>query len=136
VRLAAAMDLEVHVAHVEDPDAPDGGLATRARYADAVHHEYPAQLDEVVRGGLPGCAPEECRRITDVALCRGDVAAELSALIERTRPGVLVAGWHGRLRPGRARVLGHLVREITCPVLLVKPAVRAPFRLDVGEALE
>jgi nucleotide-binding universal stress UspA family protein len=134
VRLANALALEVHVAHVADTD--DESLAARARYADALHHEFPRQLEELVRRALTHCAPEECRPIAEIALCHGDVAAELRLLIERRRVSVLVVGWHGRFTEGRARVLKRRLQAITIPVLLVKPPARRPFRLKVGEALE
>jgi nucleotide-binding universal stress UspA family protein len=136
VRLANALDLAVHVAHVTDADSGDEGLAARARYADAFHHEYPRQLEEFVTRALPHCGPAESRCIADVALCHGDVAAELLGLIERKRVSVLVTGWHGRLSPGHARVLKRLIQVITSPVLLVKRTLRTPFRLKVGEEIE
>jgi hypothetical protein len=37
---------------------------------------------------------------------------------------------------GHAAVLKHLVQVVTCPLLLVKPAARMPFRLKVGEEIE
>jgi nucleotide-binding universal stress UspA family protein len=134
VRLAGTLDLEVHVAHVAA--AGDETLEGRTRYADALHHEYPRQLEEFVGRALPRCTPEECRRITDVALCRGEVAAELRALIERRQASVLVVGWHGRFMAGHARVLKELIGVITLPVLLVKAAASAPVRLHVGESIE
>jgi nucleotide-binding universal stress UspA family protein len=137
VRLANALDLEVHVAHVAERDPGDEGLAARARYADALHHEYPQQLEEVVRRALPQCSPEECRRLVDIALCRGEVADELLGLVERKRISVLVVGWHGRFLTGRARVLKRLIEAIAIPVLLVRePAAPTPFRLVVGEDME
>jgi nucleotide-binding universal stress UspA family protein len=136
VRVASALDLEVQVAHVTDSAPGDESLAARARYADALHHEYPRQLEEFVRRALPWCAPDECRRITEVALCRGDVAAELRALIERTGASALAVGWRGRFMAGHARVLKELIDAISPPVLLVKAAAGAPVRLNVGEALE
>lgn len=136
VRLAGTLDLEVHVAHVADAAAGDESLEARARYADALHHEYPRQLEEFVGRALPRCTPEECRRITDVALCRGEVAAELRALIERSQASALVVGWHGRFMAGHARVLKELIDVISRPVLLVKAAATAPVRLHVGEAIE
>jgi hypothetical protein len=33
-------------------------------------------------------------------------------------------------------VLKHLIQVVTCPVLLVKPVPRAPFKLKVGEEIE
>jgi nucleotide-binding universal stress UspA family protein len=136
IRLADALDLAVHVAHVADADAGGQGLAVRARYADALHHEYRRQLEEFVSRPLPHCTPGECRRVEDVALCHGDVAAELLALIERRRPSVLVVGWHGRLMAGHARVLRRLIQRITSPLLLVRAAARMPFRLKVGTEIE
>jgi nucleotide-binding universal stress UspA family protein len=136
VRLANALGLKVHVAHVADSEEGEAGLAAAARYADAPHHEYPHRLEELVRRALPQRTPEECRCIAAVALCRGDVPAELRALIGRERVSLLVVGWHGRFMAGHARVLKRLIRVITCPVLLVKPAARMPFRLKVGEEIE
>lgn len=136
VRLAQTLDLEVHVAHVANADTGDAGLAARARYADALHHEYPSQLEEFVRRALPHCAPEECARVKDIALCRGDVAAELLAMIADRRVSLVVVGWHGRFIRGHARVLKQLIRTVTIPGLLVKAEARMPFRLKVGEAIE
>jgi beta-phosphoglucomutase-like phosphatase (HAD superfamily) len=48
---------------------------------------------------------------------------------------LLVIGWHGRFMAGHAAVLKHLVQVVTCPLLLVKPATRVPFRLKVGEEI-
>lgn len=136
VRLAEALDLGVHVAHVIQPDDGKEGLAARARYADALHHEYPGQLDEVVSRALPHCPPEARCRVEEVALCHGDVGTELLELIERTRVSLLVIGWHGRFTSGHAPVLKRLIEAVTCPLLLVKPAAPMPFRLKVGEEIE
>jgi hypothetical protein len=136
VRLADALDLEVHVAHVAESEAGDEGLAARARYADALHHEYPGQLEELVSRALPRCGPEARRRIEDIALGQGDAAAEQLALIERKRVSALVVGWQGRFMTCRARVLKQLIQAIASPVLLVKPEPRTPLRLKVGRRSE
>lgn len=136
VRLAAALDLDVHVAHVTDGDTDDQSLAAQARYADALHHEYPSQLEQFVRRALPRCPPEECGRIKNLSLLHGDVAAELLKLMADRRISLLAAGWHGRFMTGRARVLKRLFQVITTPVLLVKPEAPSPFRLKVGAEIE
>jgi nucleotide-binding universal stress UspA family protein len=136
VRLANALDLEVHVAHVADSDAGNESLSAKARYADALHHEYPCQLEEFVRRALPQCTLQECRCMVDLALCHGDVVTELLKLIERKRISVIVVGWHGRFLTGRARVLTELIQAIANPVLLVKPEHRTTIRLKVGEEIE
>jgi nucleotide-binding universal stress UspA family protein len=136
VRLANALDLEVHIAHVADSDAGEAGLSARARYADALHHEYPCQLEEFVRRALPHCAPEECQRIVDIALCRGDIATELLKLIERKRINLITVAWHGHLLTGRARVLTQLIQAIATPILLVQRKRRTTLTLRVGEEIE
>jgi nucleotide-binding universal stress UspA family protein len=136
VRVADTLGLEVHVAHVAGEDAGHCGLEATARYADALHHEYPNRLDELVSRSAPGSTRDERRRIKDVALGRGDIAAELLGLAERKRVSALVAGWHGRLSSGHARVLKRLIHRIESPVLLVRAAARVPFRLAVGAEIE
>lgn len=136
VRLATALGLEVHVAHVTDPEAAGRGLAATARYADELHHEYPGRLAELVSRALPQFTHEECGCIAEVALSRGDVPAELLGLLEAKQISLLAIGWHGRFVAGRAPVLRRLLEVVTCPVLLVKPARRAPFKLKVGDDLE
>lgn len=132
VSLANALALKLHVVHVLQLATAEGGLASVARYADAVHHEYPQRLAELVRRTLPHFAPEECHCIENVALARGDVTTELLEQIEKRHIGLVVVGWHGRFMTGRAAVLKALLASMTCPMLLVKPAHAAPFRLKVG----
>jgi nucleotide-binding universal stress UspA family protein len=136
LRLAGALDLEVQVAHVTDDEGRDDALAARARYADALHYEYPGQLEGLVERALAQCGPEARGRIRDVALCRGDVARELQKLIEERRVSLLAVGWHGRFMTGRARVLKQLIQTIASPVLLVRPEPRMLFRLKVGEEMD
>jgi nucleotide-binding universal stress UspA family protein len=136
VRLASALHLDVHVAHVVDRDTGQSGLSARVRYADAFHHEYPGQLDEMVRHAVPRCTLEERRCIVDVDLCRGNVAEELLALIDRKRISLVVLGWHGLFLAGRARVLSPLIQATASPILLVKYERRPGLKLKVGEELE
>lgn len=136
VRLATALDLTVHVAHVADARAGNDTLATQARYADALHHEYRNRLEELVARAVPTLTRDECRRIRSAALGSGDVAGELLRRMELDRISVLVASWHGHLATGRARVLKQLLSAVQVPVLLARCAHPARFRLDVGEAFE
>jgi Universal stress protein family len=136
VRLAHALNIEVHVAHVADRGESHDGLSARARYADAIHHEYPSQFAELVSRVVPECAPEECRHICDIALCHGDVVDELRTLIERKQISLIVAGWHGKLMSGRACALTQLIQTVSIPILLVKPGRRTGLKLKVGEELE
>lgn len=130
LHLAHALDLPVAIAHVVDAQAGEAG----GRYADELHHEFAQSLNELVARACPLCSVEERSRIEAFHLARGDIAGELEGLIDRTRASVLVVGWHGDFMVGHAQVLKTLMRRIRCPVLLVKPVPREPFRLKVGEA--
>ncbi|HEX5420224.1 MAG TPA: universal stress protein [Gammaproteobacteria bacterium] len=134
VRLANALGLRVLVAHVVG--AEDEGLAATVRYADAPHHEYPNRLEELVSRLLPECTPEECACIEDVLLCRGDPGELLFKLAGERQVSVLVMGWHARFARGHSNVVKQVLTALDCPVLLVKAAPPAPFKLSVGEEIE
>jgi len=136
VRLATAIDLTVHVAHVAEARVEDETLAAQARYSDALHHEYRDRLDELVARAIPALTRDDCRRIRSAALGSGDIASELLKRIEIDRISVLVVGWHGQFATGRARILKQLIPVVPIPVLLVRSMARPQFRLEVGESLE
>lgn len=137
VRLAGPLDLAVHVAHVAAAEpAEHEGLSERTRYSDELHHEYAAQLDELVARAVPALGPDECCRIQGLALGRGEVAGELVRLVERDRISALVVGWHGQFATGRAEVLKQLLLTVDTPVLLVQSGAPSPFRLNVGEEID
>jgi nucleotide-binding universal stress UspA family protein len=135
LRLAHALDLSVTIAHVADSAGAGGGGETGSGPYDEAHHEYAQMLDEFVSRACALCSAEERRHITGFHLCRGEVAQELSHLIEHERLSLLVVGWHGQFMSGHAEVLKTLIWQARCAVLLVKPQPRDGFRLKVGEAL-
>lgn len=132
VALAHDLALDVRMAHVLDDPESKTGLEAAVPYADAPYHEYREQLAGIVRRTLSGASPELCRRISDVALLRGDVAAALLQEAERNDISVIAIGWHGTLLGGRARLVKHLLSAATCPILLVKIMQPWPFILKVG----
>lgn len=139
VELANDLDLSVRVAHVIDPeqgDTVDGSLLAAARYADAPHHELPEALEEMISRALPQFPSEDRRCIRQVSLCHGDIAAELLELAAQPDVSAVVVGWNGRFARGHAAVLKRLIEELDCPLLLVRPRPRMPFRLKVGEELD
>lgn len=133
VRLASALDLCVDVVHVADPDPRDDPLAPRLRYADALHHEYSARLEEIVTRALSSVPPEEARRVREFALRRGATVGALLETVEGRCATVIAVGWHGRFVVGRARILKGLLPAVRCPVLLVKARAPRASRLNVGE---
>lgn len=135
LRLAQALDLAVTIAHVADGVGSGGGGKAGPGHYDEAHHEFPQMLNEFVARSCALCSAEERRRISGFHLCQGDVAQELSHIIDMTRVSLLVVGWHGQFMSGHAQVLKTLIWQARCAVLLVKPRLQDVFRLRVGEAL-
>ena len=69
-------------------------------------------------------------------LCHGEVAQQILDLIDRRRASLLALSWHGSFATGHAKLVKRLLGTLACPALLVKPLLRAPFVLRVGEARE
>lgn len=137
VQLANALEMKIRIAHVLGAGDEDTGLMAEVRYADAPHHEYPSRLQQLISRLLPQCSPAECECIEDVTLLRGDAAEELLKLLEQLDIGLFVAGWHGHFVSGHAELIKRLLREVSCPILMVKAAAPAqPFSLKVGEEME
>lgn len=86
VRLAAAVDLVVRVAHVAQTRAEDEALAAQARYSDSLHHEYRGRLEELVARATLTLTRADCHRIRSTALSSGDVSRELIRRLELDRP--------------------------------------------------
>jgi nucleotide-binding universal stress UspA family protein len=135
VIISNLLELELHVVHVMGDVRRERDLATSAHYADAPHHEYPQQFTELMRQPLAHFTAQACRCIRHAALARGNVGAELCSQIEQQEIDVILIGWHGRFMAGHADVVKLLLREVHCPMLLVKPARRAAFKLKVGDQI-
>ncbi len=129
LQLAHRLELNVAIAHVAGPAGP-------GRYVDQAHHEFVQMLDQLVVSACPTCSAEERARIEAFHLAQGDVGDELIRLVEEKGIGLLVLGWHGQFMIGHAHVLKRLMGQVRCPIVLVKPTPRPPFRLKVGEAFE
>lgn len=136
VRIANHLALELHVLHVMVDVRQEAGLASAAHYADSVHHEYSQRFTELIRRPLTQCTVEECRCIRYASLARGNVVDELRSHIEQQHMDLIFISWHGRFMTGHADVLKTLLKQIHCPILLIKPAPHAPLRLKVGKDIE
>lgn len=134
LRLAHALDLSVDIAHV-CAGGETGGAQPNKAYADVSHHDLAERLNEMIAAACPLCSAEERRHIGSFHLARGDVAPELLHLIDERQASALVLGWHGRFMAGHAQALKSMLRQVRCPLLLVRPGRKPAFRLKVGEAL-
>jgi len=130
-QLAAALDVKITVVHAEGAAGAAGAMSLDT-YADAVHHEYPYRIQEMIERGLTACTPEECYCVDHVILRSGDPAVVLNEQVVRHAHSVLALGWHGVLGAGRALVLKRLLQEAKYALLLVRKAEGSSARLKVG----
>lgn len=134
-RLATALGLQVTVVHSEN------NLAAAVRhplgsYADALAHEYPPRLNQMVERGLAGSAAGESQCVHEILLRKGNAASVLLEQVARHGASVLALGWHGALGGGRALVLKRLLDDAECALLLVRGAEQAGARLKVGSEID
>lgn len=134
-QLAAPLQLKVTVLHAGD--GPDGSAAAPlGAYADAVHHEYPHRLREMLDRGLGSCTDEEARHVESAMLHCGDPAMVLLQQVELAGSSMLALGWHGAFGAGRALVFKRLLELASCPLLLMRQVEQSSVHLKVGVELE
>jgi hypothetical protein len=87
------------------------------RYIDQPQHEWPAWAQEFLD------------RLCAVGRARGEIAIRLAvaqgeagaAIVEFGRQSdLIVLGWRGALEPDRAWTLRHVIRDTTCPVIVLR----------------
>jgi nucleotide-binding universal stress UspA family protein len=133
-RLAAALRLRVTVVHSEN--GPAARRPPLGRYADALAHEYPQRLNQMVERGLAGCAACEAECIHEVLLRRGDAAKVVLEQVARQHSNVVALGWHGAFGGDRAPVLKSLLDEAECALLLARGAEQVHATLKVGAEID
>jgi hypothetical protein len=137
--LAERAGAEVVVLHVAAPDAErpvERGTLLSPRYVDQPQHEWPAWsrefLDRVC--GLAGAArPARLR----VALVEGDPGAATVDFARADATDLITVAWRGELAPERARAMRRVIRDVGCPVMVLRvpaPATPAPAMGATGDS--
>jgi hypothetical protein len=124
----------VTVVHSEN--GPAARRPPLGRYADALAHEYPQRLNQMVERGLAGCAACEAECIHEVLLRRGDAAKVVLEQVARQHSNVVALGWHGAFGGDRAPVLKSLLDEAECALLLARGAEQVHATLKVGAEID
>lgn len=106
IALAAAVDLELVVVHVDDED-------TIPSFCDQVQYETEAYAKEFLARYAPG-AP-----ISRLILRVGVPADEVLATVDDIGPHLLAVGWRQHDDPSRGSVAREIVNRSSVPVLLV-----------------
>jgi nucleotide-binding universal stress UspA family protein len=118
--LASKAAAELIVLHVATPGGErpaEHGTLVSPRYLDQPHHEWPAWAQEFldrVRAVGGAKAGIEIR----LAIAKGEAGA---AIVDFARQcDLIVLGWRGALEPDRALTMQHVIRDTTCPVIVLR----------------
>lgn len=118
VNAAGAHLFLLHVATPGGEHRRESGVLTAPRYVDQAQHEWPAWTEEFLVRFLRGC-PVDPSAIT-MKLARGDAAAAVLGFASEHDVDLIVLTWYGGLDERRAAVFKRVLREASCPVLVLR----------------
>ena len=114
---AAAELIVLHVATPGPEAAAEPGTLVSPRYVDQPQHEWPAWTKEfLARLCAVGCAREGTEMRLTVA--QGEAGAAIVDLAQQS--DLIVLGWRGALEPGRARTMQRVIRDTSCPMIVLR----------------
>jgi nucleotide-binding universal stress UspA family protein len=124
--LARRADAELLVLHVVGARAAppaEPGAITAPRYEDQAHHEWPTWAHEFLQRACYVNPPEEMRGLR-LALAAGDPAAEIIRSARDNQADLIVLAWRGDLGGNHTLVAKNVIREMPCPLLILRASQR------------
>lgn len=136
LRLASRIKIPVDLVHVTCGgegycSCCDGALMEAI--SDEFYHEYAHRMDKILAEGCPFSTFEERKWVRELCACSGDVSEQVARIVAKSPKSALVLEWNGALVEGRAQTLREIFERAHCPVLLVRTAAAAGFRLKVAK---
>ena len=120
MELAQRSGAELNVLHIPTSDAPtEPGAVSAPQYLDQPQHEWPLWEREFLERTL-GLSKRPPSLRTRPVLRRGAPGAEILRFARECEGDLIVLAWHGRLEPGRARIMRQILREAPCPILALR----------------
>jgi nucleotide-binding universal stress UspA family protein len=108
--------LRVAGANVGQPTEP-GSLAT-PRYVDHPQYEWEAWGKEFLER-ICGIGADPRETGIRLMMVEGDPATEILRVAQEQSVDMIILPWHGALGSGRARMVKAVLRDATCPVMLL-----------------
>jgi nucleotide-binding universal stress UspA family protein len=122
-RRADAELLVLHVAGARTAPPVEPGAITPPQYEDQAHHEWPTWAHEFLQRACYVNPAEEVRGLR-LALTVGDPAAEIVHSARDNRADLIVLGWRGDLGGNHTLVAQNVIREMPCPLLILRASQR------------
>jgi len=120
--LAFRANAELLVLHVAEPRArgpTEPGTFITPRYVDQPQHEWSSWASEFLERLVAlGHCPATVR--LRLLLCTGDPGAETVRAMKEHDCDLVVLGWRGRMAPERAVTMQTVIREGSCPMLVLR----------------
>ena len=118
LELGAALDV-LYIATLGDgrPAQPDAVIG--ARYVDQSHHEWRTWSGEMQQRLLFECAGVSPSLEVSVFVQAGEPGREIVRFAQEHRDDAIVLVRQSKLEAGRAETLRHVLREASCPLLVV-----------------
>jgi nucleotide-binding universal stress UspA family protein len=119
-RSGAELDI-LHVATADTGRSVEPGTLTAPRYLDQPQHEWPVWTREFLDRlrHLCHCPPTVQTRLF---LRTGEPGAEIVRFARERESDLIVVAWRGHLEGQRAATLRAVVRDATCPALVLRMA--------------
>jgi hypothetical protein len=108
--------LQVAAGGVRIPE--ERGAVTPPLYLDQPQHEWPTWVSEFI--GRLACVCPLAGLRTRLRLGRGDPAPEILRVAREVSANPIVLAWKGDWTPERAVTLKAVVREVSCPTMVVR----------------
>jgi nucleotide-binding universal stress UspA family protein len=118
-RLKASIDVLYVASEIGSGREHESGQMTAPEYIDQPQHEWPQWASEFLERFCVQCAgcPEDMP--LELYLKHGDIAAQIVEFALEKEHDAIILARRSNLEPGRARVLRAVLRQTSCPVLLV-----------------
>src|SRR5262249_15233347 len=118
VNASGAHMIVLHVATPEGEHRKGCGALTAPRYVDQAHHEWPAWMHEFLLrfARACGCAPGTMTR----RMWKGEAASAVGGFVTEQDIDRICLAWYGGLDENGADVRKRVLREATCPVVIVQ----------------
>ena len=116
----AGADLVVlHVATPSDDRPNESGTFATPRYLDQPQHEWHAWSREFLERVRGFCYPANIKKLR-LVLAHGEASAAILEFARSNASDLIALAWRGSLEPERAQTIRRVIRESTCPIIVLR----------------
>ena len=122
IQIGCALTLPVDILHVVQKQSK---IIRPERFDDAFYHEYPHRIEQMITQASPYATIRERRCVRNYLQHHGQVAEEITKVMENTPNGLLILEWNGVMVQGHAERLKWILQRARFPVLIIRSITKA-----------